>query len=188
MSNSKHVTETTVDTEVVKTQKGKEIEAEKIKSDHKIDPKILEQKRSELMQKKKEFDEKLFAITDNIDVAKNLHQFIINDAKWSYSECLGVIKADEILQEQIKNMENGQKNLFLGITVLEAIHYFMKKETGTGFTSAQHYIKMLEPIGGGLQRAQKEYEKLQELEFNLASLEQGIDVETNKNIDNIVNE
>lgn len=188
MSNLKLATDQAIDTEVVKTQKGKDIEAEKIKTDRKTDPEIIEQKRSELMQKKKEFDEKLFAITDKIDVAKSLHQFIVNAAKWSYSECLGIIKADEILQEQIKSMENGQKNLFLGITVLEAIHYFMKKETGTGFESAQHYIKMLEPIGGGLQRAQKEYEKLQELEFNLASLEQGIDVETNKNIDTIINE
>ena len=171
------VIDNVLQTEVVKTEKGKRLEAEKT-AFTKPSPEVLAAKQAELIKKREDYDKRLFAIGANIEVARRLHDFIKTKAKWTYSESLGVIEVDKLLTAQLKDLESGkQKNIFLSIVALEAMHYFMKKHEGVGLKDAIDYLEMLEPIGEALQRAQKEYEALQGLEFELASLEHGIDVE-----------
>jgi len=166
-------------TEVVKTEKGKQIEAEKVQqSNKKATPEEIEKKKIELQKKRDEYDKKVFAVGTGIELAKQLQNFIVNEAKWTYSESLGIVEVNKLLTEQIKAIESGkQKTIFLTTIGIEALHFFLKKVEGKGLASAKTYLNMLQPIGEALQKAQREYEKLQALEFELASLQHGIDVE-----------
>lgn len=178
-SNTTDVSESETKMQLVKTEKGKTIEAEKnTANSKKTDPKLIEQKKNELAQKREEHDKRHYVIGADLKIIKKIHDFINTKAKWNYTECFGIVEIDRMLNEQIIKVESEQqKNVFINAVALEAIHYFMKKYENIGLDSAKEYLSMFEPLAEALQRAQKEYETLQNLEFELASLEHGIDVE-----------
>lgn len=129
----------------------------------------IAKKKAQLIKKKNDYDNKRFLITDDADVIASLKAFVFNDCKWTYTESLGVLELEKIFSKT-------DKQLSLSVIELEALHYFLKKKDGVGLDSAAAYVKMLTPIGEAMGKAQKEYENLQTLEFELTSLEQGIEI------------
>jgi hypothetical protein len=59
---------------------------------------------------------------------------------------------------------------------IEAIYYFVSKETGTGLQSALTYFNtVLKPITDALSRAKQDKEKKDQMEKDLATVQSAID-------------
>jgi K+-sensing histidine kinase KdpD len=80
-----------------------------------------------------ELENKQYLVEGQLTTAEGLHDFITNFAKWSFSESMGIIEAAKQLEVCVKDLKTGKrKELMLPNLTIEAIYYFVSKETGTG--------------------------------------------------------
>jgi hypothetical protein len=124
-----------------------------------------------------ELETKTYLVEGQIVTAKAIHDFITNDAKWNFSESMGIIETRKQLDVIIKDLETGKrKEIMLSTLALEAIYYFLSKETGVGLSSALHYFNtILKPVTDSLSRAKQDKEKKDQLERDLGQVQNAID-------------
>lgn len=124
-----------------------------------------------------ELETKFYLVEGQIKVTKALQLFIAKDAKWSFSESMGIIEASKQLEAALKDLESGKRSeLMLSNLSLEALYYFLSKETGVGLSSALVYFNdILKPILDALSRAKMDKDKKDQLEKDLASVQSAID-------------
>lgn len=174
-----------IETTVAKTKKGAEIVSlneNKNVTENITEPTLQDKKHADYIEYKlmvdkaqSDFETKRHNLDGGLQIAENLLNFINNDAKWVSAEALGVIEVVKTLEEQIKEIKaKKQKNVFLQVLPIEAIHYFLKKAENTGYEKAKQYMEIYEPIAQLMQKVNQEYSNLQNLQFNLANLEQGL--------------
>jgi hypothetical protein len=114
-----------------------------------------------------------------------LVDWITNNASWKFTEAMGVIESVKQIKAAIENIAKGKtKELMLPNLALEAVYYFISKNEGKGLEEANVYHEtLLKPVADALGRAKVDKDKVNSLEFNLASLEQGIEVENTSDTD-----
>ena len=124
-----------------------------------------------------ELETKTYLVEGQIVTAKALHKFITEDAKWNFSESMGIIETRRQLDTIIKDLETGKrKEIMLSTLALEAIYYFLSKETGVGLESAIYYFNtILKPVTDALSRAKQDKEKKDQLERDVGQVQNAID-------------
>lgn len=110
---------------------------------------------------------------------KTVIDWVTHHATWKFTEALGVIESIKQVKSATDAIAKGKtKELMLPNLALEAIYYFISKQEGKGLSEANEYHdSLLKPIADALGRAKVDKDKVNNLEFNLASLQQGIEVE-----------
>ena len=116
-----------------------------------------------------------------IDIDKKsmdlLFDYIMKDAPWKFTECLGILEVEKELRANYK------AGKFSGSPVaLEAIYYYMSKVQGNGkftdfasFKSIEDYLKVLKPISAAIEMIKMDTEQLKKAEFIVSSRREGID-------------
>jgi len=139
---------------------------------------LAEQLEKKLTKFKEELENKSYLVEGKIGTAKKLHEYITQEANWSFSESMGVIEAAKQLQKGIEDLEKGRsKELMLSNLVLEAVFYFLSKKTGTGLNSAVEFFNnLLKPVSEALNRAKLDKETRDQMERDLATVQNAIDM------------
>lgn len=125
---------------------------------------------------KKRVSTKVYAIQfESKEQIEKYVSFMQNEASWKEKEALGVIEICRVL-DQLKS--DGIKNniLYMQALPLEASHYFISKQSGTGLEMAKNFISMLKPFEQGLESAKADAQEIQNLEKELAAAQQGIEL------------
>lgn len=124
-----------------------------------------------------ELETKTYLVEGQLETAKALHKFITEDAKWNFSESMGIIETRKQLDGIIKDLKTEKrKEIMLSTLALEAIYYFLSKETGVGLTAALNYFNtMLKPVTDALSRAKQDKEKKDQMERDLGQVQNAID-------------
>lgn len=122
---------------------------------------------------------KQYAVATNDIHLLLLNTFLKNDVKWTGMEALGVIelhkKFKAISEDKEKYVKNGF--MFLSKLELDAISFFHSSISGLGYASANNFIAMIKPFNEPLKEAKNDFEHGNHLELQLASVEEGIDIE-----------
>lgn len=121
-----------------------------------------------------ELDSKEYLIDGGESMAKELLKFVRQDAKWKFTEALGII---EIVKTLEKITSGNKKEFMIGPLELEAIYYFLSKHEGTGYQSAKRCVDFLKAINPAKSRKDSDGKKFEELNFKITSLEHGVDPE-----------
>ena len=113
-------------------------------------------------------------------VEKRAHvliDWLTNNAKWKFSESMGVIEAIRQIEVAAESIKKGKtKELLLPNLCLEAVYYFVSKVEGVGLEEANFYThELLKPIADGLGRAKVDKDSIESKQFELASYQNGID-------------
>lgn len=129
-----------------------------------------------LANAKKKLATKVYAVQfESPEEIARYANFMTNESQWREKESLGVIEIckviDELQKEKIKN-----NILYMQALPLEASHYFISKQSGTGLKEAQNFIKLLKPFEQALESAKSDARSIQDLEKELAAAQQGIDL------------
>lgn len=125
---------------------------------------------------KKKISTKVYAIQfSSLEQIEKYSDFMKNHAAWREKEALGVIEICRVLDE-LKS--DGIKNniLYMQALPLEASHYFISKQSGSGLKSAKEFIDMLKPFEQALESAKADAQEIQNLETELAAAQQGIEI------------
>ena len=125
---------------------------------------------------KKRISTKVYAIQfESMEQIERYMSFMENEASWKEKESLGVIEICRVL-DQLKS--DGIKNniLYMQALPLEASHYFISKQSGSGLAMAMDFISMLKPFEQGLESAKADAQEIQALEKELAAAQQGIEL------------
>ena len=132
--------------------------------------------KKKLEAKRQEVSEKLYAVSCGLNVAKSLRTFIQKEAQWKFTESLGIIEANRVLEEQVNGLQAKVKTeLELGALTIEAIYYFLTKEEGKGIAKATSYVNdLLRPISESLNASKTDRESINQMEKDLATLEDAI--------------
>lgn len=139
-----------------------------------IDTEKIEKLQSEINTLKKELSEKVYAIKFQSESGlADLKDFMFNHAEWTNNEALGVIEVCKILEKIEIEKEN---TIFIESMPLQAIHYFLSKQKGTGLITADRFISVFKPVSVALESTKKDNEKIAFLEKSLAAAQQGIEV------------
>lgn len=140
----------------------------------------IDDKRKELDDKVEELENKKYLIPGGKDVAKLIKQYVVKEAKWRFTESLGVIEINRAMHEFIQ--DESKKELMITPLALEALYYFMSKHDGVGLPAAEKFTSLLKAINQAKHRAdedKKEFDKdkkeIEEMQFKLQSLEHGVD-------------
>ncbi len=141
----------------------------------------LEQAEKDLEAIKTEIVEKRYTVDVEKNDIVNLKNYIIKDAPWKFTECLGIVEVEKSMAIAIKN-----EKLALGAVELEAIYYYLSKvegfgktpETENSFKSVEDYIRVLKSITILMEDLKSDGERLRKAEFVAAARREGIDPET----------
>jgi predicted RND superfamily exporter protein len=141
-----------------------------------IDKKQLDNQLAELTKKlddfEKELDKKEYLIEGGKKIAETIKEFIENNAKWKFTEAIGVL---EIIKKIDIFLSGKEKEFMCGPLELEAIYYFLSKHEGVGVKGAQDFYDLLKTINqpkGRKDSDAKKYEMLRtEIEYVKNQLE-----------------
>jgi hypothetical protein len=138
---------------------------------------LAENLEAKLNNFKKELEGKTYLVEGKEETAKTLLDFVTSSAKWSFSESMGVIEVAKQLEAAVKDLSTGKrKELMLDIVALEALYYFVSKETGVGLESATTFFnQVIKPISSALSRAKMDRDKRDQMEKDLALILSAID-------------
>ncbi len=168
MSNKKETKE--VELVVENTDEKSEKQAE---TKSKINPEIIKKLKEEIAAKEDELENKKYLIPGGKDIAKAIKQFVVKNAKWKFTECLGIVEINKQMHEFINDPE--AKELMVQPLVLEAFYYFLAKHEGIGHPEAEKFITLLKSINQAKSRADQDKKEIEEMRFRLQSLEHGVD-------------
>jgi len=140
--------------------------------------KALLEAESQLEKKQKEYYAKKYLIDISKEDIKALSTFIEKDAKWKFTECLGIVEVNKELSSCVKSGK-----LFTTAVCIEAIYYYMSKVEGTGETTEatnslsklNDYLRILKAIISGVERIKADGEELRAFEFTVAARREGIE-------------
>jgi hypothetical protein len=139
--------------------------------------KLLVALKSKLENFEKELEGKTYLVEGKTEIAEKLSDFIINEAEWKFSECLGVIQVEKDLQTCIKDLSSGKrKELMLSVVAIEAVYYFLSKQMGKGLESARKYMELLKPVSDSLSRAKQDKDKKDQLVRDIGTVEHAIEM------------
>lgn len=123
-----------------------------------------------------ELETKQYLIEGKAETAKGILEFIKTKAEWKFSEAMGIIESVKQLTDIVKDIETGKRKEFMAPNLLlEAIYYFLSKETGTGLESANQYFTLLKPVLDALSRAKMDKDKKNQMEKDLGTVQSAID-------------
>jgi hypothetical protein len=155
------------------------LKVESAKSDKEQD-KLIKEAEENLKALREEMATKKYPIDLKVDGMKMLLTFITDDAKWKFTECLGIIEVEREINDCIKTGK-----VELPAVAVEAIYYYMSKVEGEGknplttsFKTLDQYINILKEITGGIELIKADGEKIREAEFILAARREGVDTDT----------
>jgi len=138
--------------------------------------KMVEVLTARIDAKNKELETKKYLIEGGTLAAQKIQEFLTNDAKWKFSEALGIMESTKQVDEALAQIKAGKtKELLVPALALEAIYYFLTKVEGTGLGSATNYIDILKPISDALGRSKKDREEVDQLVRDRGTLEAAID-------------
>ena len=139
----------------------------------KIDTVAIEKLEIEIGKLMKEQETKIYVVTKDKTIGSALHSFITKEAKWKYTEVLGIIELGKKISEFAEGRE---KSLAIDATAVQALYYFIGKVEGIGLDSAISYFNtILKPVADAAARLDADKKNLEMLEFRKVSLEQGVD-------------
>lgn len=139
----------------------------------KIDPKIIEELQKKIEEKANELENKKYLIPGGVDIAKIIKSFVVKEAKWKFTECLGVVEINRSMHEFIN--DPAKKELMVNPLTLEALYYFMARHDGVGLPEAEKFVSLLKAINQAKHRADEDKKEFEEMQFRLQSLQHGID-------------
>jgi hypothetical protein len=138
-----------------------------------INPEVIEKLKGEIKAKEEELETKKYLIPGGKQVAKNFKQFIAKNAKWRFTEAIGVVEVNRILIEFIENP--AETELMIPAVALEAMYYFMARHEGTGLVEAKEFTDLIKAINSAKGRSEQDRKEFEEMTFRLQSLEHGVD-------------
>lgn len=141
--------------------------------------KLIAELNEQLAKVEEELEGKKYLIEGGKDMGLALHAFIMHEAKWKFTEALGVIEVVKTLESF--NASKKEKDLMVGPLEIEALYYFMSKHEGVGLASAKSFIEMLRAVNPAKSRKEEDTKKYEQIVFRIQSLEHGIDPEEIKN-------
>ena len=131
----------------------------------------------EINQRNREIAEKFYVVEGSDRVAKAVLKFMTEEAKWKFTEAIGVVECIKEIEKALDKTKGG-KEFFLQVLPLEAIWFFINKVEGTGLESAVYYQdNLLKPIGDALGRVKADRDADNQMTMDLGSLEVGADFE-----------
>jgi hypothetical protein len=144
----------------------------------------IKQAEEELEALRKETSNKKYLIDITKSEIATLKKFILEDAAWKFTECLGIVE----IEKELTTAEKEGK-LFSKALGVEAIYYYMSKVEGNGtspstpssFKHVTEYIKVLKAITNGVERIKADNEKVNNAEFVLAARMEGIEPDSSIN-------
>jgi hypothetical protein len=136
---------------------------------------LLAKLQGELDKLQEELDLKKYIVDGGKTIAQTFLDFIKNEAKWKFTESLGIIQVSKYLEEFLSNSK--QKELMLGPLEVEAIYYFLSRSEGVGIESATKCLSMLKAINPAKAHKEEDSKKFEEINFRINSLQHGIDPE-----------
>jgi hypothetical protein len=153
-------------------QKEIKLSVEKEETKQKIDTDAIEKLEKTIEELKASLKNKVYKVTSDETIGNALLSFIKNEAKWKNTESLGII---EISKQIEKFTSSKEKKLMMDSTGVQALYYFIGNFEGKGLDSAISYVNtLLKPVSDTIRRIEKDKNELEHLEFQKASLEQGI--------------
>jgi hypothetical protein len=140
----------------------------------------------ELNELREKVEKKGYLVEGGAAAGEKLIDWLTTSASWKFTEAMGVMEAIKQVKSGIEEIKKGKtKELLLNNLSLEAIYYFISKEEGKGLEQATFYVEhLLKPVADGLGRAKVDKDRVKDLEFKVASLEQGLEVNENTSEDN----
>lgn len=138
-----------------------------------VNEKLITELTLELEKMQQILDSKKYIVEGKKEIANDLLQFIKDNAKWRFTEALGIIEVAKMLTAFIE--DNKQKELMLGPLEVEALYYFMSKHEGVGINEAQHFVKMLKAINPAKGHKEQDSKRYEDLSFRLNSVKHGVD-------------
>ncbi len=140
----------------------------------------LEVAERELEALKAEHEKKKYLIDLDKKDIEILNNFILNDAPWKFTECLGITEVEKDTKKAAK-----EGKLFISAVPIEAIYYYLSKVEGTGrkvnstaFLDIESYQRILKGISGGMEKVKADTDKVRQAEFTVAARREGIEPDT----------
>lgn len=106
-----------------------------------------------------------------------LDTFLKVDAKWLFTESLGIIETEKAMKAAMK-----EGKLFTDAPSIQAIYYFLSKVEGNGrtpaatsFNSIEDFVRILKAIKGGIDKIKIENEKVDRADFIVSARREGIE-------------
>lgn len=145
----------------------------------KFQEEALKDAEKDLETMKKEMSTRKYLIDLKKEDIKLVNDFINVDAKWKFTECLGIVEVTKELESCVKSGK-----LFTTAVAIEAIYYYMSKVEGSGnttdtqtFKTLSDYLRILKQITNGVERIKADGEKIRAAEFIVAARREGIEPE-----------
>jgi len=138
---------------------------------------LKEKVEKKIEDKTAELEKKLYIIEGGAKTGKEIVAFLENDAQWKFTEAMGVIEAVKEVKKGIDSVSKKKaKELMFNPLVIEATYYFLTKVEGKGITEATHYFEnLLKPVSDALSRSKSDRQQLEQMQRDLATLENAID-------------
>lgn len=122
-----------------------------------------------------ELQNKVYLVPGGSKTGSAILTFLEEKATWNAQESLGVIRAHEDVSAALKK---SKKELFLGNLCIEAVAYYVSKETGTGLAAATKFKdELFIPINEAMAKIQEDKKTAENLQIEWAAAAQGVSVE-----------
>jgi hypothetical protein len=124
-----------------------------------------------------ELAKKVYIIEGKVPTAKNIVNFLQNDAQWKFTESMGILEAVKEVEKTISEVKKGNtKEIYFSPLVIEATYYFLTKVEGKGLNEAKYYFEeLLKPVSDALSRSKSDREILDQMQRDLATLENALE-------------
>lgn len=137
---------------------------------------LADKLKAKIESAEKDLTTKTYLIEGGSNIGTDIVSFLTHDAKWKFSEALGIGEAINQVESALSNIKKGKtKELLVPSLALEAIYYFMTKVEGEGVESANNFIKLLKPVSDALGRSKNDRSKIDQMARDLGTLESSID-------------
>ena len=138
---------------------------------------LIKALQQEIEERNKEISTKFYVVEGGAATGKSLLEFMSKEAKWKFTEAIGVVECIRELNDAVKKAESG-KELFLQVLPIEAIWFFINKVEDVGVEKASHYVNhLLKPVAEAMGRIKVDRDKVNELMHRQGALEVGADFE-----------
>jgi hypothetical protein len=141
----------------------------------KLDQNKIDAVQKELDERVKEFNDKVYAVSMNVDTFNKFREYIEFDAEWSGVESLGIDKISKALSE-IKKEGIKDSLIYMKALELEASHYFISRMKGKGLVQAVSFLSIYRALDEALDDVKKDSADLNEIRTRLKAAQQGIEV------------
>ena len=138
----------------------------------------IEAKLIELNAVKAELDGKFYLVEGGKAYGEKLRSWLINDAKWNYSEAVAICKLEKAVGDALKKIEIGETkgNFYMLGIEMKALNMIFTKYDGKGYHSAAKFKEVLMPIIDILSTTVLQDEQLLDrVKFQIASWTQGVE-------------